>query len=75
MIDKQNRFHLCNLGLFEFYPMKHGRGTRGAAPASDAPGTPRRATWIPHAFSRLAPTGVDAAPTRADSRGIGPTRA
>ena len=67
--------------------MKHGRGTKGAAPTSDAagrgdaPGTPlprvrlRHVTWIPRVFSRLAPTRANAAPTRADLRGIGPTRA
>ena len=67
--------------------MKHGRGTRGAAPASDAAGCsdrrgrrcprvrPRRATWIPRAFRLLAPTQADAAPTRTDSARIGPTQA
>ena len=34
---------------------------------------PRPATWIPRAFRRLAPTLADAASTRADSLGIGPT--
>ena len=81
MIDKQNRFHLCNLGLFEFYPMKHGRGTRGAAPTSDAagrgdmPGTPRRATWIPHAFSRLAPTWLRLGPICVESGQLRPIQA
>ena len=36
---------------------------------------PCRATWFSIFFSRLASTGVNMAPTRADSRGIGPTRA
>ena len=43
-----------------------------AARASDRV-PPRRATWISRVFSRLAPTRADAAPTRANSRGIGPT--
>ena len=36
---------------------------------------PRRATWIPRDFRRLAPTQADAASTRADSPGIWPTQA
>ena len=64
--------------------MKHGRGTKGAAPASnvagrsDAQGTllPARPTASCHVDSSwFSPTRADAASTRADSPGIGPTRA
>ena len=53
--------------------MKHGRGTRGAAPASDAATRwgrrvpPRRAMWIPHAFSRLALTWLRLGPICVES--------
>ena len=55
--------------------MKHGRGTRGAAPASDAATRrgrccprvpPRRATWIPRVFSRFAPTRLRLVPIRVE---------
>ena len=65
-------------------PVKHGRGTKGAASASDAAGRgdargtplPARPAASGHvAFIFLKPTRIDAAPNRADSRGIGPIRA
>ena len=61
--------------------MKHGCGTRGAAPTSDAAGRrcsrvwPRRATWIPRAFSRLAPMRLRLGPIRAESGRLGPKSA
>ena len=71
--------------------MKHGCGTRGATPTFDAAGRgDARGMPLPAClaescrvvpcgfhffFSRLASTGVNMAPTRADLRGIGPTRA
>ena len=54
--------------------VKHGRGTRGATPASDAAGcgdaqgTPLPARPAHVAFYFLKPTRVDTASTRADSR-------
>ena len=64
--------------------MKHERGTRGAAPASDAAGRSNaQGTPLPTrpaASCRVMPRGfhvlfADAALTRADSPGIEPTRA
>ena len=64
--------------------VKHGRGTRGAAPASDAATCegrrcprvwPRPAASCHVAFIFLKPTRTDAAPNRVDSRGIEPIRA
>ena len=61
-------------------PGKHGRGTGGAAPASDAAGrgdaqgTPlpaRPATWIPRGFHRRAPTRADSGRLGPESAGIG----
>ena len=73
--------------LQELEPGKHGRGTGGAAPASDevgrgdAQGTPLPArpaasgTWIPRGFHRRTPTRADMASTRADSGRLGPESA
>ena len=65
-------------------PIKHGRGTRGAAPTSDVATRqgshcprvqPHPATWIPRVFSRLAPTQLQLGPIRAESGQLGPKSA
>ena len=67
---------------FNLVAVKHKRGTRGAAPASNAArrsnarGTPlptRPAVSCHMAFVFFKPTRTDAASIRADSRLIGPT--
>ena len=63
---------------------KHGRGTGGAAPASDAAGRgdaqgtplPARPAALGHVDPTwFSPTRADTASTRADASRFGPTRA
>ena len=69
--------------LVQFLAMKHGCGTRGAAPTSDAAGRegcrcprirPRHATWFLVSFSRLAPMRLQLWPIRSESGQLGPYR-
>ena len=53
------------------HPTRRGAATRRGRRCPRVP--PRRATWIPHDFHRLAPTQADATSTQADSLGIRPT--
>ena len=68
-------------------PRKHGRGTRGAAPASDAVARASDRVWVFFFFSdlrrlgsirvdtaRFVPNRLRFAPNRADSAKIGPYR-
>ena len=69
-----------NLGSTDAAPeVPHPRRTRPDAATrrgSRCPRVrPRRATWIPRGFLRLAPTRADSALTRADASRFGPTRA
>ena len=61
-------------------PIKHGHGTRGAAPTSDVATRQgsrcphvqlHPAAWIPRVFSRLAPTQLQLGPIRAESGRLG----
>ena len=65
-------------------PIKHGRGTRGAAPTSDVATRkgshcprvqPHPVAWIPRVFSRLAPTQLQLGPIRVESGQLGPESA
>ena len=69
--------------LVQFLAMKHGCGTRGAAPTSDAAGRegcrcprirPRHAMWFLVSFSRLAPMRLQLWPIRSESGQLGPYR-
>ena len=65
-----------HLGSTDAAPeVPHQRHAGDAAARASDRVPPRRATWIPRDFRRLAPTQADAASTRDDSPGIRPTRA
>ena len=58
---------------FELGTRKHGRGTRGAAPASDAVARASDRVWV--FFSRIRVDSARFAPMRLDSRRCGSIRA